>query len=825
MSLHTKAQTDINIFKAEKIRTINSKDEDYNDLQFLKKVLQDKKIVLLGEQSHGDGATFEAKVRLIKFLHKEMGFELLAFESNMYDNFITNSKVNALNSKNSPLKESIYQMWSESKELEELINYTHKQSQSDTPLLITGFDSQNDDLFKEQYISDVRKQFENSGIHIEPQSFQVLEQVISGDIENIATNSKDSAEFESVKNEVAAGFNKLIKIAPSKLNSILEQTYKGWLANVQWEIDDFLEKIIKVQNPRDEQMAKNLIFLSTLYPEKKIICWGASYHFANKIELIEHTELTKQFVHNMDSVQKNRDPTDLTKDLDGAVPMGKLLKTHFNDELFSISFSSYEGAFGMLGFDSTSLASITPPKGSIEEYLTKNNYPIGFVNYDSISTGSFYTSSLGNIPIYAPWKKIFDGHFFIKTSYPPSFPVTVSEPSINISAYRNPKISSDQYFNVKGKIIDAKTKEGIGYVNISIINSNKGTSANSDGLFDFNFSEKKLSAKIIFSSVGYQTDTLTLQQLKKNIVVELVPRSYLLSDIVVRSKLLTAKEIIRRAEKKIGDNYLQQPHNQEVFYRTKYLANDTVTFKEEASILLLNTTGYQSGLNQKKNIKGEILQLKKAVGYHSDIWGGIGSLWLIYSHDVILDKANVLHRVAHHDVSLSGVTEYDGQKVYIINFKCKKPGSYTVGIGYPSPESAEGFIYIDMENYAVLKFECTMYRKPYKYRRHPGITNYPSCYQLTQTYKKTNGKYHLNYSRMLTIYKDVDIIKNTSSKYVRIFELLSTNVSTDNLILMYKSIMKLKVGYQPKYDEKFWGVHNYFVEDDLKSYDKLLIGK
>ena len=57
------------------------------DLIFLKEVLKDKRIVLLGEQSHGDGATFEAKVRLIKFLHQELGFTILSFESGLYDNF------------------------------------------------------------------------------------------------------------------------------------------------------------------------------------------------------------------------------------------------------------------------------------------------------------------------------------------------------------------------------------------------------------------------------------------------------------------------------------------------------------------------------------------------------------------------------------------------------------------------------------------------------------------------------------------------------------------------------------------------------------------
>ena len=69
------------------IRSTDARDNDYRDLQFLKELWKDKKLVLLGEQSHGEGTVFEAKVRLIKFLHEEMGFEIVAFESGLYDNY------------------------------------------------------------------------------------------------------------------------------------------------------------------------------------------------------------------------------------------------------------------------------------------------------------------------------------------------------------------------------------------------------------------------------------------------------------------------------------------------------------------------------------------------------------------------------------------------------------------------------------------------------------------------------------------------------------------------------------------------------------------
>ena len=46
------------------MRTINPTDEEFADLQPLKKLIGDARIVQLGEQTHGDGAAFEAKTRL-----------------------------------------------------------------------------------------------------------------------------------------------------------------------------------------------------------------------------------------------------------------------------------------------------------------------------------------------------------------------------------------------------------------------------------------------------------------------------------------------------------------------------------------------------------------------------------------------------------------------------------------------------------------------------------------------------------------------------------------------------------------------------------------
>ena len=64
---------------------MDPRDEDFRDLQPLKAVIGNSQIVMLGEISHGDGTTMLAKSRLVKFLHQQMNFDVVVFESGLFD--------------------------------------------------------------------------------------------------------------------------------------------------------------------------------------------------------------------------------------------------------------------------------------------------------------------------------------------------------------------------------------------------------------------------------------------------------------------------------------------------------------------------------------------------------------------------------------------------------------------------------------------------------------------------------------------------------------------------------------------------------------------
>ena len=56
-----------------------------DDLAAFGAAVGERRIVLLTEATHGDGATFRLKTRLVRYLHERMGFDVLFVESGLYD--------------------------------------------------------------------------------------------------------------------------------------------------------------------------------------------------------------------------------------------------------------------------------------------------------------------------------------------------------------------------------------------------------------------------------------------------------------------------------------------------------------------------------------------------------------------------------------------------------------------------------------------------------------------------------------------------------------------------------------------------------------------
>ncbi len=114
---------------------------EYTDLQFLKPLLENKRIVQLGESGHGVRQYNQAKTRLIIFLHQEMGYNVLAFESGLYECFFTQKNLIKNSSGREMMQNSIFSVWS-TNEVEELFTYIAETQNTANPIILAGFDIQ-----------------------------------------------------------------------------------------------------------------------------------------------------------------------------------------------------------------------------------------------------------------------------------------------------------------------------------------------------------------------------------------------------------------------------------------------------------------------------------------------------------------------------------------------------------------------------------------------------------------------------------------------------------------------------------------------------------
>ena len=128
---------------AHPVRSLDPNDTDFADLEALKAHIGKARLVALGEQTHGDGATFLAKCRLIRFLHEEMGFDVIAFESGLYDCRKAWDAFQA--GASGPVdaaRQGVFGIWTQSAQVEPLFAYIAERAQGERPLELCGFDCQ-----------------------------------------------------------------------------------------------------------------------------------------------------------------------------------------------------------------------------------------------------------------------------------------------------------------------------------------------------------------------------------------------------------------------------------------------------------------------------------------------------------------------------------------------------------------------------------------------------------------------------------------------------------------------------------------------------------
>jgi erythromycin esterase len=277
-------QTDLRTFilnNSTEVKSISIYDTSFSDLEHLGQAVKDFSVIMLGEMWHGDGATFEAKSRIIRFLHEKHNFNVLAFESDFYSLTKGFEKLKGRGvAFDSLIQNNVFSYWSQSAQCKPLFDYIRL----DSSFRLCGIDNQlKGEFCKTDLKSDLSAYINNSNLN-----FLKTEYYKKQFWNDFDTSLSVFTEF-SWKNKVRYRKEALkrlilaidtITYQLSAKNSVTDFPYQT-LLNYRSLCDMFvnLNDFNKASNIRDEQMSKNLEWLVRIkYPSEKVIVWLASSH-------------------------------------------------------------------------------------------------------------------------------------------------------------------------------------------------------------------------------------------------------------------------------------------------------------------------------------------------------------------------------------------------------------------------------------------------------------------------------------------------------------------------------------------------------------------
>ncbi len=420
------------------------------DAERVASALAGARIVMLGEPSHGAGAAFTAKARLVQLLHERLGFDVLVWESGIIDLERTEAGLRSGVDPVEAAQRGILKIWSASAECKPLFDYAAVSDKGAHPLTMAGFDMQlTADGTLDYFAAELRKFVSTLPSPSRNRAQTLAENVltsfrrlyrytdalakklaasehagISGDAMRDAIQGWNKSEGDAIR-PVAEDLARLEQSVHA-LNSLLRDESErdrpagrtgfmvraitglaGFGANLLEEQGSQTAKAdagsaVEHENRRDRINADNLKWLiDNTYRGRKIIVWAHSAHVMNS-----------WYGPGFDSVS-------LAPLKDGMKPTGAWLADWYQDAVYRICITTYQGSDGWVGTPPSPIPPV--PSGSLEELLHRLGAPEAFLPLHKVKLPA--TSVTMRIPKYKTETitnpaQAFDALFFIDTMTP-----------------------------------------------------------------------------------------------------------------------------------------------------------------------------------------------------------------------------------------------------------------------------------------------------------------------------------------------------------------------------------------------------------------------
>jgi erythromycin esterase len=418
--------------------TIDPREDSMADLEPLAELIDDARVVALGEGSHGAGSDFLAKTRLIRFLHERMGFDVLLWEAGIYDMRYLSDALDGQEQPTKAARQGLYAHWAAANEVLFLLDYIEAERAAGRDFALEGFDLQ----LSRPFSSAVRLVDDLSDFFV-VDSGSLLEEATRARLGELRADAAAAITFaDSVGREgpasdrfaptyrALAGMARDLLHAIDQHHGILSRQhsprriafFRRMLISLEGldRIDEPLPgdpdrprwDFVRRWNEREIVNAANIDWLvHNRYPNRKIVIWAHNAHVVEGF-------LTSDF-----STFALAPPEELP-----IRPSGSLIRTALGDELFSMIFTAYDGDVSRVTDGlalSTDTVRLEPaPESSIEGRLHAAELSYAILPLGAAESGSELSAWLdsprvGRIdteflsPQELSWKRVADAMFFV----------------------------------------------------------------------------------------------------------------------------------------------------------------------------------------------------------------------------------------------------------------------------------------------------------------------------------------------------------------------------------------------------------------------------
>ena len=375
------------------IRSIDPDDEDFTDLEPLRAALDGVRLVLLGESDHQSGSDFLAKTRLVKFLHQELGFDVLAFESPMYDMTVAWDRLRT----GTPPREALWlgvPTWAGAAQMQPLFAYLGKHVRGRRPLEIAGFDHQHQVASVLYFADDLARFLAMRGVGGPLVNRETPEHGVLQGLAQVHYRYRVAPRPDvSTRRAFLAAIDESL-VAVSAMPDEQAQQWAQILRSLACHTRFVMEHPDIGSCNRDEQMAENLLWLANeRYPNRKIIVWSATAH-AVRIPLMSDFGVPVRY--------------------GGSGPsMGQRIGEAFGSKSYVIGVTSYRSA-------GASIVADQHPSPEFEELMAAAGFDYGLLDLRSAAaqgnwaTGEFLARPLGHTTRLLVWSDLLDALLFVR---------------------------------------------------------------------------------------------------------------------------------------------------------------------------------------------------------------------------------------------------------------------------------------------------------------------------------------------------------------------------------------------------------------------------